>query len=84
VVVKEDVDAKKVLQLIEKVGGNLLIDLNLFDVYQGQGIEDGFKSLAIALVLQDTNKTLEEKDITDVIERVVDSLQTELNASLRD
>ena len=84
VVVKEDVDAKKVLQLIEKVGGNYLIDLNLFDVYQGQGVEDGFKSLAIALVLQDTNKTLEEKDITDVIDRVVDSLQTELNASLRD
>ncbi|MBL4940619.1 MAG: phenylalanine--tRNA ligase subunit beta [Colwellia sp.] len=84
VVVKEDIDAKKVLQLIEKVGGNYLIDLNLFDVYQGQGIEEGFKSLAISLVLQDTNKTLEEKDITDVIDRVVDSLQTELNASLRD
>ena len=84
VVVKEEIDAKKVLQLIEKVGGNYLIDLNLFDVYQGQGVEDGYKSLAIALVLQDKNKTLEEKDITDVIDRVVDSLKTELNASLRD
>jgi len=84
VVVKEEVDAKNVLQLIEKVGGNYLIDLNLFDVYQGQGIEDGYKSLAIALVLQDTNKTLEEKDITDVINRVVETLKTELNASLRD
>ena len=84
IVVKDDIDAKKVLQLIEKVGGNLLIDLNLFDVYQGQGIEDGFKSLAVALVLQDTNKTLEEKDITDVINRVVETLKTEFNASLRD
>ena len=84
IVVKEDVDAKKVLQLIEKVGGNYLIDLNLFDVYQGQGIEDGYKSLAIALVLQDTSKTLEEKDITDVIDRVVETLKSELNASLRD
>ena len=59
--VKEEVDAKNVLQLIEKVGGNYLIDLNLFDVYQGQGIEDGFKSLAIALVLQDTTKRLKKK-----------------------
>jgi len=84
VVVKDDVDAKKVLQLIEKVGGNYLIDLNLFDVYQGQGIEDGYKSLAIALVLQDIEKTLEEKDITDVIDRVVETLKTELNATLRD
>ncbi|MBU2892980.1 phenylalanine--tRNA ligase subunit beta [Colwellia sp. D2M02] len=84
IVVKDDVDAKKVLQLVEKVGGSYLIDLNLFDVYTGQGVEEGFKSLAIALVLQDTNKTLEEKDITDVIDRVVDTLKTELNASLRD
>ena len=56
----------------------------LYLVYQGQGIDDGFKSLAIALVLQDTSKTLEEKDITDVIDRVVATLKTELNASLRD
>ncbi|QBG34746.1 phenylalanine--tRNA ligase subunit beta [Litorilituus sediminis] len=84
VVVKEDVDAKKVLQLIEKVGGNYLIDLNLFDVYQGNGVDEGYKSLAIALILQDTSKTLEEKDITDVIDRVVEALKSELNASLRD
>ncbi|MEI6893942.1 MAG: phenylalanine--tRNA ligase subunit beta [Colwellia sp.] len=84
IVVKETVDANKVLQLIEKVGGNLLIGLNLFDVYQGEGIDDGFKSLAIALVLQDTKKTLEEKDITEVVNRVVATLKTKLNASLRD
>ncbi|WP_206485672.1 phenylalanine--tRNA ligase subunit beta [Thalassotalea sp. G2M2-11] len=84
VVVKEDVEAKKVLQLIENVGGNYLVDLNLFDVYQGNGIEAGFKSLAIAMVLQDHQKTLEEKEINDVVDRVVDTLKDELNASLRD
>ena len=84
VVVDEQVSANKVLQLIEKVGGNYLVDLNLFDVYRGNGIESGFKSLAIAMTLQDNNKTLAEKDITDVVDRVVDTLKTELNASLRD
>ena len=84
VVIEEQVSANKVLQLIEKVGGNYLVDLNLFDVYRGNGIESGFKSLAIALTLQDNDKTLEEKDITDVVDRVVDTLKTELNASLRD
>ena len=84
VVIDEQVSANKVLQLIEKVGGNYLVDLNLFDVYRGNGIESGFKSLAIAMTLQDNNKTLEEKDITDVVNRVVDTLKTELNASLRD
>ena len=84
VVVKEEVEAKNVLQLIEKVGGNHLVDLNLFDVYQGESIEAGFKSLAIAMILQDHEKTLEEKDINEVVNRVVDTLKDELNASLRD
>ncbi len=84
VVVEEQISANNVLQLIEKVGGNYLVDLNLFDVYRGNGIDSGFKSLAIAMILQDNDKTLEEKDITDVVDRVVDTLKTELNASLRD
>jgi phenylalanyl-tRNA synthetase beta chain len=84
VVVKEEISAKNVLQLIEKVGGINLVDLNLFDVYRGDSIEAGYKSLAIALILQDQHKTLEEKDITEVVNRVVDTLSTELNASLRD
>ena len=84
VVVEEQISANNVLQLIEKVGGNYLVDLNLFDVYRGNGIDSGFKSLAIAMILQDNDKTLEEKDITDVVDRVVDTLKTELNASLRE
>ncbi len=84
VIVEESVETKKVLQLIENVGGNYLVDLNLFDVYRGNGIENGYKSLAIALTLQDNDKTLEEKDISDVVNRVVESLKDELNASLRD
>ncbi|MFT6900790.1 MAG: phenylalanyl-tRNA synthetase beta chain [Colwellia sp.] len=83
VIVEEKINAKNVLQLIEKVGGNYLVDLNLFDVYRGNGIDEGFKSLAIAMTLQDCDKTLEEKDINEVVERVVDTLETELNASLR-
>ncbi|KGJ98725.1 phenylalanine--tRNA ligase subunit beta [Thalassotalea sp. ND16A] len=84
VVVKNEVNAKKVLQLIEKVGTNHLVSLELFDVYQGKGIEPGFKSLAIALTLQDHERTLEEKDISEVVNTVVDALKSELDASLRD
>ncbi|TRX56979.1 phenylalanine--tRNA ligase subunit beta [Thalassomonas sp. M1454] len=84
VVVKDQINAKKVLQLIEKVGTNHLVGLELFDVYQGKGIEPGFKSLAIALTLQDNERTLEEKDISDVMNTVIDALKNELDASLRD
>ncbi|QDP01178.1 phenylalanine--tRNA ligase subunit beta [Thalassotalea sp. PS06] len=84
VIVKDDISANSVLQLIEKVGTNHLVDLELFDVYQGKGIEPGYKSLAIALTLQDKERTLEEKDINNVVQTVVQALTTELDASLRD
>jgi phenylalanyl-tRNA synthetase beta chain len=84
VVVDETVSATDVMNLIRKVGENQLVGLNLFDVYQGKGVEPGKKSLAIALTLQDTTRTLEDKDITEAMESVVLALKTEFNASLRD
>lgn len=84
IVVKDGVESNKVIQLIENVGGNKLVGLELFDVYKGKGIEAGYKSLAIALTLQDKTRTLEEKDITAVVDTVVDALKSELEATLRD
>ncbi len=84
VVVEDKVNAGDLLKSIEKVGGNQLVDLNLFDVYQGEGIEQGYKSLAISLVLQDVEKTLEEQDINATMERVIGTLKQEFSATLRD
>ncbi|WP_417762531.1 phenylalanine--tRNA ligase subunit beta [Shewanella sp.] len=84
VVVDESVPAGKILSTIKKVGGNQLVGLNLFDVYRGQGVVEGKKSLAIALTLQDNARTLEEKEIAATVEVVVSALKDEFNASLRD
>ncbi|ASJ96562.1 MULTISPECIES: phenylalanine--tRNA ligase subunit beta [Shewanella] len=84
ILVDEDVSAGKVVNLIRKVGENQLVGLNLFDVYQGKGVEPGKKSLAIALTLQDNTRTLEEKEIAEMVEKVVSELKTEFNALLRD
>jgi phenylalanyl-tRNA synthetase beta chain len=84
IVVKSDVRFSDILATIRKVGGNQLVDLKLFDVYTGQGIVDGMKSLAIALTLQDKTRTLEDKDIQQVVASVVQALGDEFNATLRD
>lgn len=83
-VVERSTAAGDILDLVRKVGGDQLVGLNLFDVYQGQGIADGKKSLALSLVLQDTQRTLEEKEIADTVARIVSALSDEFNASLRD
>ena len=84
VVVDEAVPAGAILTEIKKVGGNQLVDLNLFDVYRGDGIQDGYKSLAISMTLQDVSKTLEEQDISLKIDQVVEMLTEQFGATLRD
>lgn len=83
-VVEQSVAAADILDLVRKVGGKQVVGINLFDVYQGQGIADGKKSLALSLVLQDTQRTLEEKEIADTLASIVSALSVEFNASLRD
>jgi len=83
-VVDDQINAGKVLKFIEKVGGSELVGINLFDVYKGQGVEEGKKSLAIGLILQDTNRTLEEQEIANSVNKIVEAVSTEFNASLRD
>ncbi|HSG51072.1 MAG TPA: phenylalanine--tRNA ligase subunit beta, partial [Rheinheimera sp.] len=84
IVVKSDVRFADIAATIKKVGGNQLVDLKLFDVYTGQGVAEGFKSLAIALTLQDIARTLEDKDIQQLVNQVVSALSEEFNATLRD
>ncbi|WP_435234759.1 phenylalanine--tRNA ligase subunit beta [Psychromonas sp. PT13] len=83
-VVDDQINAGKVLKFIEKVGGSELVGINLFDVYKGQGVEEGKKSLAIGLILQDTTRTLEEQEIADSVNKIVEAVSMEFNASLRD
>ena len=83
-VVDEQVNAGNVLKFIEKIGITELVGINLFDVYQGQGVEEGKKSLAIGLILQDSSRTLEEHEIADGVNKIVEAVSMEFNASLRD
>ncbi|WP_028115174.1 phenylalanine--tRNA ligase subunit beta [Ferrimonas senticii] len=84
VVVADQIGAGDVTKMIENVGGNQLVAVNLFDVYTGKGVAEGHKSLAIALTLQAVDRTLEEKEIADTVENIVATLKSEFNAQLRD
>ena len=61
----------------------LLRDVTLFDVYEGKNLPEGKKSYAIALTLQDDEKTLQDKQIEAVMAKVVANLQKKLGATLR-
>jgi len=84
IVVDKTTSANKIMKTIKKVGGDLIIGLNLFDVYQGSGIADDKKSLAISLTLVHLERTLEEKEISAAVDNVVAALKSQFDATLRD
>ena len=61
----------------------LLRRVSLFDVYQGKGIAEGKKSYAVSFVLQDPDKTLNDKQIEAVMAKLQKNLETQLNAIIR-
>lgn len=66
-----------------KAGGKLLRDVRLFDVYEGKNLPAGKKSYAVSFTIQDAEKTLQDKQIDGMMDKVIKSLQKELGAELR-
>ena len=82
--VKQQVSAGEIVACIKTAREAAVRDIAIFDVYQGKGIEEGFKSVALSLVLQDFNQTLTDSEIDAIFRRLLEKLTAELNARLRD
>ena len=67
----------------KQAAGQSLRELRLFDRYAGKGVETGFKSLAMALILQDESRTLTDRDVESVVAAVVAALEHEHAAVIR-
>ena len=81
-VMNEEVLVGNVLKTIEKIDKKIE-KVELFDIYRGLGVMPGKKSVAISIVLRDKSKTLEEKEINDVIGKILDKVKKEYLAELR-
>ena len=68
---------------VRQAAGPSLRDLRLFDRYVGKGVESGFKSLAMALILQEESRTLTDRDVELVVSAVMAALQQEHGAVIR-
>ena len=83
VMVPEATTYDQLKDCITASAGQLLVNLVLFDVYQGENLKKGYKSLAIGLILQDVSSTLDDEDVDQLIQRVIESLEQRLGAHLR-
>ncbi|MFV5675425.1 phenylalanine--tRNA ligase subunit beta [Acinetobacter baumannii] len=81
--ISDNINIRDIQQLIEKTGGELLDSTWLFDVYTGQGVEKGKRSLAFALLWQHPSRTLEDAEIKSGMDNIIQVLENTYQATLR-
>jgi len=83
IIVAENISAKDVKQGILK-GGKWLERVDFFDLYRGEGMPPGYKSLAFSLVFRASDRTLTDKEVDRVQEKIINLLKIDLGASIRE
>ena len=83
-IVDKDTMAIDIENTIKKSGGRLLESINVFDYYSGDKIDLDKKSLAFKLTFTDSNRTLEEKEVMDIFNKIISDVVTKHDAVLRD
>ncbi len=83
-IVDKDTMAIDIENTIKKSGGRLLESINVFDYYSGDKIDLDKKSLAFKLTFTDNSRTLEEKEVMDIFNKIISDVVTKHNAILRD
>ena len=80
----EEVNSEEVFYLIRKIGGTFVKEIKLFDLYKGEQIKKGYKSLAFSLVYQSYSSTLTDTEVNKLHKKITDKLQEKLKAVIRE
>jgi phenylalanyl-tRNA synthetase beta chain len=81
--IDNNVTMEQIEAVVRESERRLLKGVTLFDVYEGKNLPEGKKSYAIAITIQDDEKTLQDKQIEAVMSKIVTNLEKRLGATLR-
>lgn len=81
--INSDVGYAEIDKSLKNIGINELNDSFVFDVYEGEHVDSGQKSIALGLIFQDFSRTLEEEEISVHVEKIMKTLEKETGAVLR-
>ena len=83
VVLDKQVAASAAVDLVKAAAGEYLADVVVFDLYEGEGVAENEKSLAMGLTFRDQSRTLTDEEVSNALAQVIDSLTEKLGARLR-
>ena len=82
-IVDKDLESAVIEKQIKKSAGNLLTNIEVFDVYTGEHVEEGKKSIAYSLTFSDSKKTLTDDEVTGIFNKIIADAEKTLGAILR-
>ena len=84
IVVDSHIISSELIETVKRIKPSIIQSVNVFDVYEGKNIEEGRKSIALGLILQEKSRTLTDDEADDIIKLTLKSLQSKYSAKLRD
>ena len=82
-IVYNNIESAIIEKQIKKSAGNLLTNIEVFDVYTGEHVENGKKSIAYSLTFSDSKKTLTDDEVTGIFNKIISDAEKTLGAEIR-
>ena len=82
-VVERDFQAQDLIEIISQVDKSLIKNVKIFDVYEGENIPEDKKSIALKVTIQSDHKTLNEKDLNEISNKIISNVEDKASAKLR-
>ena len=82
-IMPKSMESEKVMAILKKVGGKLLTNLDVFDVYEGENVGIDEKSIAYALTFQNDTRTLSDEEVTEIFNKMISEVESKLGIQLR-
>lgn len=82
-IMPKTMESEQVMSILKKVGGRLLTNIDVFDVYEGENIGSDEKSIAYSLTFQNATKTLSDGEVTSIFNQMISEVESKLKIKLR-
>ena len=82
-IMPKSMESEQVMSILRKVGGRLLTDIDVFDVYEGENVKEDEKSIAYSLTFQNPTKTLNDEEVTEIFNQMIHEVESKLHIELR-
>ncbi len=82
-IIDKEINAQKIIKIVSNVDLNLISNIKVFDVYQGENIPENKKSIAVSVTIQSSEKTLNDSDLEKINKSIIQAVESKTGAKIR-